>query len=56
MTGTELCRFSLNENYNNDTALIAGALTRGENGWEFVTDGSHARVESLVDVVAVFAQ
>lgn len=56
MTGTELCRFSLNENYNNDTALIAGALTRGESGWEFVTDGSHARVESLVDVVAVFAQ
>ena len=54
-TGRELCRFDLNENYNNDTALIAGALRRGENGWEFVTDGSHARVESLTDVVAAFA-
>ena len=54
-TGRELCRFDLNENYNNDTALVAGALVRGESGWEFVTDGAHARVESLVDVVAAFA-
>ena len=54
-TGKELCRFELNENYNNDTALIAGGITRGANGWEFVTDGAHARVESLVDVVSAFA-
>lgn len=36
------------------TALIAGALVRGENGWEFVTDGSAARVQSITDVVSSF--
>lgn len=51
----ELCRFNLNENYNNMTALIAGALMRTDNGWEFLTDGNAARVESLVNVVAAFA-
>lgn len=51
----ELCRFDLNENYNNMTALIAGALMRTNSGWEFITDGSAARVESLVNVVAAFA-
>lgn len=51
---TELCRFELNENYNNMTALIAGALVRGENGWDFVTDGASARVQSITDVVASF--
>lgn len=51
----ELCRFNLNENYNNMTALVAGALMRTENGWEFITDGTSARVESLVSVVAAFA-
>lgn len=53
--GVELCRFNLNENYNGDTALIAGIISRGNNGWEFISDGSHARVESLVNVVAAFA-
>lgn len=53
--GTELCKFNLNENYNNMTALVAGALMRTVNGWEFITDGNAARVESLVDVVAAFA-
>ena len=51
----ELCRFNLNENYNNMTALIAGDLMRTDNGWEFLTDGNAARVESLVNVVAAFA-
>ena len=51
----ELCRFNLNENYNNMTALVAGALMRTDNGWEFITDGASARVESLVNVVAAFA-
>ena len=51
----ELCRFNLNENYNNMTALVAGALMRTDNGWEFITDGNAARVESLVNVVAAFA-
>lgn len=51
----ELCRFNLNENYMNQTALVAGALTRTENGWEFITDGAAARVESLTDVVSAFA-
>lgn len=50
----ELCRFNLNENYNNMTALVAGALMRTDNGWEFITDGASARVESLVNVVAAF--
>jgi len=50
----ELCRFELNENYNNMTALIAGALVRGENGWDFVTDGASARVQSITDVVSSF--
>lgn len=50
----ELCKFDLNENYNNMTALIAGALIRGENGWEFMTDGAAARVETIVDVVGTF--
>jgi stress response protein SCP2 len=54
-TGRELCRFDLNENYSNDTALVAGALRRSDSGWEFITDGSHARVASLTDVVAAFA-
>lgn len=51
----ERCRFNLNENYNNDTALIAGGITRTNLGWEFTADGSHAYVESLVNVVAVFS-
>ena len=50
----ELCRFELNENYSNKTALIAGSLTRQNGSWEFVTDGSSARVENLVDIVAAF--
>lgn len=53
--GRELCRFDLNENYYNMTALVAGALVRGNNDWEFVTDGQAARVESLVDIVASFS-
>ena len=52
----ELCRFNLSENYMNQTALIAGGLIRTEDGWEFRTDGTAARVESLVDVVSVFAE
>jgi stress response protein SCP2 len=52
---TELCRFNLSENYNNQTALIAGSLVRTNEGWEFITDGTAARVESLVNVVSAFA-
>ncbi len=52
---TELCRFNLSENYNNMTALVAGKLVRTDHGWEFVTDGSAARAESLVDIVAAYA-
>lgn len=52
----ELCRFNLSENYMNQTALIAGGLIRTEDGWEFRTDGTAARVESLVDVVSAFAE
>lgn len=51
----ELCKFNLNENYNNMTALVAGALMRANSGWEFTTYGNAARVESLVNVVAAFA-
>lgn len=51
----ELCKFNLNENYNNMTALVAGALIRTDSGWEFITDGNAARVESLMNVVAAFA-
>ena len=51
----ELCKFNLNENYNNMTALVAGALMRTDSGWEFITAGNAARVESLVNVVAAFA-
>ena len=53
--GIELCRFDLNENYYNMTALVAGTLVRSNGGWEFVTDGQAARLESLVDVVAAFS-
>lgn len=53
--GRELCRFDLNDNYNNMTALVAGTIVRGDNDWEFVTDGQAARLESLVDVVAAFS-
>lgn len=53
--GRELCRFDLNDNYNNMTALVAGTIVRGDNGWDFVTDGQAARLESLVDVVAAFS-
>lgn len=52
---TELCRFNLSENYYNQTALIAGSLVRTNEGWEFRTDGTAARVESLVDIVSAFA-
>lgn len=45
----ELCKFDLNENYYNDTALVAGAIMRTQNGWEFKADGSHARVGSLTE-------
>ena len=51
----ELCRFNLSDNYMNQTALVAGLLVRKDNGWEFITDGSSARVASLVDVVAAFS-
>lgn len=51
----ELCRFNLSDNYNNQTALIAGELIRTQEGWEFRTDGTAARVESLVDIVSAFA-
>ncbi len=54
-TNRELCRFNLNENYNNMTALVAGILIRTANGWEFQTDGQAARVESLVNVIAAYA-
>jgi len=54
-TNRELCRFNLNENYNNMTALVAGILIRTPNGWEFQTDGQAARVESLVNVIAAYA-
>lgn len=52
----ELCRFNLSENYMNQTALIAGGLIRTKDGWEFRTDGTAARVESLADVVSAFAE
>ena len=39
----------------NQTALIAGNLMRTNDGWEFRTDGTAARVESLVDIVSAFA-
>ena len=51
----ELCRFDLNENYNNQTALIAGQLVRTSSGWEFQTMGIPGRCESLVNMVAAFA-
>ena len=54
--GVELCRFNLGENYANQTALIAGDIIRTPDGWEFRTDGTAARVESLVDVVSAFAE
>jgi len=52
----ELCRFNLSENYANQTAVIAGALFRTNDGWEFRPDGASARVESLVEVVAAFLE
>ena len=52
----ELCRFNLSENYMNQTALVAGALIRTQDGWEFRTDGTAARVESLVEIVSAFAE
>lgn len=51
----ELCRFNLSENYWDKTAVVAGALKRTVDGWEFLTDGASAKVESLVDVVSAFA-
>lgn len=54
--GVELCRFNLSENYANQTALVAGDIIRIPDGWEFRTDGTAARVESLVDVVSAFAE
>ena len=51
----ELCKFNLSDNYYNMTALVAGALIRTDNGWDFIADGQAARVESLVDVVSAFA-
>ncbi len=54
-TNRELCRFNLNENYNQMTALVAGILIRTSNGWEFQTEGRAARVESLIDVIAAYA-
>ena len=50
----ELCKFNLNENYNNMTALVAGALIKSPQGWDFVADGNAARVGTLSDVVSAF--
>ena len=55
-SGVELFRFKLSQNYANQTALIAGDIIRTPDGWEFRTDGTAARVESLVDVVSAFAE
>lgn len=52
----ELCRFNLNENYNNMTALEAGALIRGNNGWEFMSIGRASRVENLAYIIAKYAE
>ncbi len=50
----ELCRFNLNENYNNMTGLVAGSLMRTANGWEFASQGLAVRVESLTSIVSMF--
>lgn len=53
--GEELCRYTLNEQFSSETALIAGSLCVNEDGdWEFKAEGRGilGGLEALVELYA----
>ena len=53
--GEELCRYTLDEQFSNETALIAGSLCVNEDGeWEFKAEGRGilGGLEALVELYA----
>lgn len=53
--GEELCRYTLNEQFSGETALIAGSLYVNEDGdWEFKAEGRGllGGLEALVELYA----
>ncbi|MDE5949102.1 MAG: TerD family protein, partial [Prevotella sp.] len=53
--GEELCRYTLNEKFSGETALIAGSLSVNEDGeWEFKAEGRGilGGLQALVELYA----
>ena len=46
----ELCRFNLNENYNNMTAMIFGELYRYNGTWKFNAIGQPTTDNSVIEM------
>lgn len=54
-TGEELCRYTLDEQFSGETALVAGSLSLNEDGeWEFKAEGRAilGGLQALVDIYA----
>lgn len=54
-TGDELCRYTLDEQFSGETALVAGSLSLNEDGeWEFKAEGRAilGGLQALVDIYA----
>lgn len=52
-TGEELCRYTLDEQFSGETALVAGSLSLNEDGeWEFKAEGRAilGGLQALVDI------
>ena len=53
--GEELCRYTLNEQFSGETALVAGSLSVNEDGdWEFKAEGRGilGGLQALVELYA----
>lgn len=51
----ELCRYNLNENFSQETAVVAGSLLCDENGdWNFQATGQGymGGMQGLIDIYA----
>lgn len=53
-TGTEMCRFNLNENYTGMTSMIFGELYRHNNEWKFNAMGQGTNDPGLVELANRF--
>ena len=53
-TNEELVKYSLTDNYANQTSLITGEIYRHENEWKFAALGTGTGAGSLSEVVATY--